>query len=70
VRGSLTGRPVALSSSGEALELPCVYVLHPLPAGLGRWADARVVGDTAVTQDLDVRAIQFDPCTYLISFAD
>lgn len=36
---SLAGRPVALASLGEALELPFVHVAHPLPARLGRWAD-------------------------------
>ncbi len=35
---------LALASCGDALGLPCVDVAHPFPAGLGRWADARVVG--------------------------
>jgi hypothetical protein len=60
--GSLAGRPVALASLGEALELPCVHVAHPFPAMLGRWADPRVVGNTAVTQGIHVRAVLFDPC--------
>ena len=59
---SLAGRPVALASLGEALELPCVHVAHPFPAMLGRWADPRVVGNTAVTQGIHVRAVLFDPC--------
>src|SRR4029453_16195700 len=67
---SLAGRPVALASMGEALELPCVHVAHPFPAMLGRWADPRVVGNTAVTQGMPVGAVLFDPCGYLISSAD
>ena len=59
--GSLFGRPVVLSLFGELLQLPCVDVDHPFPALLGRWADPRVVGNTAVTQGLHVRAIKFDP---------
>ena len=43
---------------------------RPFPARLGRWADPRVVGSTAVTQGMHVRAVQFDPCAYLISSAD
>src|SRR4029453_13255507 len=66
---SLAGRPVALASLGEALELPCVHVAHPFPAMLGRWADPRVVGNTAVTQGIHVRAVLFDPCAQLISSA-
>src|SRR5919202_326402 len=37
---------------------------------LGRWADPRVVGNTAVTQGMHVRAVLVDPCAYLISSAD
>ena len=69
-RGSLAGRPVALASSGEALELPCVDAGHPVPAVLGRWADPRVAGNTRVTQGAHVRAILVDPCVCLISSAD
>ena len=47
-----------------------MYVAHPFPAGLGRWADPRVVGTTAVTQGFHVRAVQVDPCAYLIGPAD
>ncbi len=68
--GSLAGRRVAFDSFGEALGLPVVHIAYPLPAGLGRWADPRVVGTTAVTQGLHVRAVLFDPCAYLISSAD
>ncbi len=69
-RGSLAGRPVALASPGEALGSPCVYVAHPFPAGLGRWADPRVVGSMAVTQSVYRRAALFDPWAYLIGSAD
>ena len=50
--------------------MPGVHIAYPLPAGLGRWADPRVVGIIAVTQGLHVRAVLFDPCAYLISSAD
>ena len=60
--GSLAGRHVAFVPFGEALGLPGVHIAHPLPAGLGRWADPRVVGIIAVTQGLHVRAVLFDPC--------
>ncbi len=69
-RGSLAGRPVALASPGEALGSPCVSVDHPFPAGLGRWADPRVVGSMAVTQSVYGRAVLFDPWAYLIGSAD
>jgi hypothetical protein len=69
-RRSLSGRPVALSSSGEALELPCVHARQPILAVRGRWADPRVAGDTGVTQGMHVGAILVDPCVYLISSAD
>jgi len=59
---SLAGRPVALASSGEALELPVVHIAYPLPAGLSRWADPRVTGNMALTQGEHVRAVLFDPC--------
>src|SRR2546421_12876618 len=67
---SLAGRPVALASLGEALELPFVHAAHPFPAGLGRWADPRVAGNMGVTQGVHVRAILVDPCVYLIGSAD
>ncbi|WP_246148018.1 recombinase family protein [Nonomuraea turkmeniaca] len=67
---SLAGRPVALASSGEALDLPVVHIAYPLPAGLGRWADPRVTGNMALTQGEHVRPIQLDPCVYLIGSAD
>jgi hypothetical protein len=70
VRGSLAGRPVALASSGEALELPCVHAGHPVPAVLGRWADPRVAGNMGVTQGVHVRPILVDPSVYLINSAD
>ena len=69
-RPSLAGRPVALASSGEALELPCVHAGHPVPAVLGRWADPRVAENMGVTQGVHVRPILVDPCVYLISSAD
>jgi hypothetical protein len=43
---------------------------QPILAEPGRWADPRVVGNVRVTQGLCVRAILFDPCSYLISSAD
>src|SRR2546430_5682458 len=66
----LAGRPVALASSGEALDLPVVHIAYPFPAGLGRWADPRVTGNTALTQGEHVRPILVDPCGYLVSSAD
>src|SRR3712207_4309883 len=51
------------------MELPRVHVAYPFPARLSRWADPRVVGNSAVTQGAHVRAVQFDPCAYLISSA-
>src|SRR2546430_16187326 len=57
----LAGRPVALASSGEALDLPVVHIAYPFPAGLGRWADPRVTGNTALTQGEHVRPILVDP---------
>ena len=35
-----------------------------------RWTDPRVVGNTAVSQGLHVRAILFDPRSQLLSSAD
>ena len=46
---SLAGRPVALASSGEALELPFVHARQPILAVRGRWADPRVAGNMGVT---------------------
>ncbi len=65
---SLAGRPVALASLGETLELPCVHASHPIVRG--RWADPRVAGNMGVTQGMHVRPILVDPCVYLISSAD
>ena len=70
LRGLLAGRPVALASSGEALELPCVHAGQPILAVRGRWADPRVAGNMGVTQGVHVRPILVDPCVYLISSAD
>jgi len=69
-RRSLAGRPVALASSGEALELPCVHARQPILAIRGRWADPRVAGNIGVTQGVHVRPILVDPCVCLISSAD
>src|SRR5204863_590630 len=66
----LSGRTVALSSSGELLELPLMHARQPILAKRGRWADPRVVGNTCVTQGMYVRAILFDPCSYLLSSTD
>ncbi|MGO9695005.1 MAG: hypothetical protein ACLPYO_14795, partial [Mycobacterium sp.] len=68
--GSLAGRPVALASLGETLELSCVHADHPVPAVLGQWADPRVAENMSVTQGMHVRPILVDPCVYLISSAD
>ena len=62
-------RPVARSSLGELLQLPCVHVAHPFPALLGRRADPRVADDLIVTQGLHVRPILVDPCAQLIGSA-
>jgi hypothetical protein len=59
-RGSLAGPPVALASSGEALELPCMHARHPIVGG--RWAEPRVAGNVRVTQGVHVRAVTVDPC--------
>src|SRR3974390_2366470 len=69
-RRSLAGRPVALASSGEALELPCVHAGQPIRAVRGRWADPRVAGNAGVTQGVHVGPILVDPCAYLNSSAD
>jgi hypothetical protein len=68
--GSLAGRPVALASSGEALELPYVHARQPILAVRGRWADPRVAGNTGVTQGVYVRPILVNPWAYLISSSD
>ena len=47
-----------------------MHATHPLPAGLGRWADPRVVGNIGITQGLHGSAILVDPCAHLISSAD
>jgi hypothetical protein len=57
-------------SSGEALGLSVVYIAYPLPAGLSRWADPRVMGNIALAQGEHVRPVPLDPCVYLISSAD
>ncbi len=50
--------------------MPLVHAGQPILAERGQWADARVIGSVAVTQGMHVRAIQIDPCAYLISSAD
>jgi hypothetical protein len=50
--------------------LPFRHAGQPILAERGRWADARVVRGTTVTQGVDVRAIQFDPGADLIGAAD
>src|SRR5688572_3749639 len=67
---TLSGSPVVRSLFGELLELSCVYVAHPFPAFLGRWADPRVADNLIVTQGLHVRPILVDSCTELIGSAD
>src|ERR1700757_441094 len=64
---SLAGRPVALASSGEALELAFVHARHPIVRG--RRADPRVAENMGVTQGAHVRPILVDPYAYLISSA-
>jgi len=68
--GSLAGRPVALASLGEALELPFVHARQPILGVRGQWADPRVAGNSGVTQGVHVRPILADPCVDLISSAD
>jgi Natural resistance-associated macrophage protein len=58
----------ALASSGEALELPCMYATHPVVRG--RRPDPRVAENLGVTQGVHVRAILADPCVCLIGSAD
>ncbi|CAH0268978.1 hypothetical protein SRABI83_03593 [Arthrobacter sp. Bi83] len=41
----LAGRSVALVSSGELLELPCVHAAHPVPARHSRRPDPRIAGN-------------------------
>jgi hypothetical protein len=65
---SLAGRPVALASLGETLELPCVHARQPIVCG--RWADPRVAGNMGVTQGVHIRPILVDPCVYLIRSTD
>jgi hypothetical protein len=48
------GRPVALASLGEALELPFVHAGQPILALRGRWADPRFAGNMGVTQGVHV----------------
>ena len=60
-RSSLAGRPVALASLGQTLDLPGVHVVHPFPALPGGWGDPRVVRNGAVTQGMNVRPIPIDP---------
>ena len=43
---------------------------QPILAERSRWAEPRIVGNTAVTQGLHISAILFDPCPYLVSPAD
>jgi hypothetical protein len=56
--GSLAGRPVALASPGEALELPCVHATQPILAVRGRWADPRVAGNMGVTQGVQLCVVE------------
>ena len=67
---SLAGRPVALASSGEALELPFVHARQPILAVGGRWADPRIAGNVGVAQGMHIRPILVDPSVYLIIYAD
>jgi len=67
---SLAGRPVALASLGETLELPFVHAGHPVPTVLVRWTDPRVAENLGVAQGAHVRPILVDPGVYLISSTD
>ncbi len=66
--GSLAGHPVALPLLGEALDLPFVHVGQPIQRG--GWANPWVIGHAAVTDSLDVLAIQLDACMHLITDAN
>jgi DNA invertase Pin-like site-specific DNA recombinase len=58
----LSGRPVAISSSGEVLELPFVHAGQPVVGG--RWADPWIARNTGVTQGTHVRPI----LTHLVAY--
>ena len=50
--------------------MPFVHAGQPPLAERGRWADARVAGNTGLTQGMHVRAVLVDPGADLISSAD
>ena len=60
----------ALASVAEALELPGVHVAHPFPAGLGRRADAIVIGCAPVAQGFDIPAVLVDPNAQVLGSTD
>src|SRR4051794_28623227 len=66
---ALSGRPVALSSSGELLSLPFVHAGQPILA-VRRWAEPRVAGSIVVMQGMQIRPILIDPLAYVIGSAD
>src|SRR5687768_18610065 len=68
-RASLSGCPVAVSTSGEVLELPFVHTGQPI-AERGRWAEPRVAENIGVTQGQQIRPVLVDPSAYLSSSAD
>ena len=61
LKRSLVGRPVALASLDETLELRFVHAGHPFPTVLGRWTDPRVADNIGLAQCLHVRPILVDP---------
>jgi len=65
----LSGRPVAVSSLGEVLELPFMDTGQPV-SERGRRAEPRVADNIGVAQGQQIRPILVDPCAYLISPAD
>lgn len=60
IEGLLFGRAVVLSFFDEELSLPFMRAGQPILAERGRWADPRVLGNTAVPQGLHVREVKFD----------
>jgi hypothetical protein len=67
--GSLAGRPVALASSGEGLQLPFTHARQPVLA-VRRWAKPWVADIMGVTQGVQILAVLGDPCVNLSRSTD
>jgi DNA-binding MarR family transcriptional regulator len=67
--GSLSGRPVALTSSGEVLSLSFMHAGQKILA-VRRWIEPGVADILGVTHGVHVRPILVDPGVYLMSSAD